>query len=478
MWQPVLMISGYILGILGLIMLIPAGLDMFGQGVDWSPFLSSAMIVIFFGFALFLSNYTKIENITLKQGYLITAVSWISVCLFSAIPFWFHHSVDTRIDAVFEAVSGITGTGATIMSDVESLPHSILFWRSLLNYIGGLGIVIFAVALLPFLGIGGMQIFQHENSDSNDKFMPKFSYIAKRIVVVYLVLTAISAGTLFLCGMNGFDAVNHAMSAIGTGGFSTKNNSIGFYNSVPIEFFTMLFMLMGALPMTFYILLYRRSNPDRNKQVRVFLKMVAAYALCLGGYLYFSSDYSLWYVIRYSLFTVIAVVTTTGLSSCDYTEWGVWVAAAILFLSLTGGCTGSTAGSIKIFRWQVIYAFLRKYLLSAIEPNRVILMKIGAVNMPEKATMSVFVYVFSFIISLIGMTLLVSACGLDLRTALSAVTACITNVGVGAISAIGPSGNYAFFSDTVKSILCFTMLLGRLEIITILVVFTKSFWHK
>lgn len=478
MWQPVLMISGYILGILGLIMLIPAGLDIFGQGVDWSPFLSSAMIVIFFGFALFLSNYTKIENITLKQGYLITAVSWISVCLFSAIPFWFHHSVDSHIDAIFEAVSGITGTGATIMSDVENLPHSILLWRSLLNYIGGLGIVIFAVALLPFLGIGGMQIFQHENSDSNDKFMPKFSYIAKRIVVVYLILTAVAAGTLFLCGMPSFDAINHAMSAIGTGGFSTKNNSIGFYNSVSIEIFTMVFMLMGALPMTFYILLYRRSNPDRNKQVRVFLKMVAAYAFCLGCYLFFSSDYSLGYVIRHSLFTVIAIVTTTGLSSCDYTQWGIWVAAVILFLSLTGGCTGSTAGSIKIFRWQVIYAFLRKYLLSAIEPNRVILMKIGAVNMPEKATMSVFVYVFSFIISLIGITLLVSTCGLDLRTALSAVTACITNVGVGAISTIGPNGNYAFLSDTVKSILCFTMLLGRLEIITILVVLTKSFWRK
>ena len=478
MWQPVLMISGYILGILGLIMLVPACYDVLVTGMEWSPFFSTAMIAIFFGLSLFLSNYTKIERITLKQGYLVTAVSWVSVCLFSAIPFWFHGSVNSVFDAIFEATSGITGTGATIMNDVESLPHSVLLWRSLLNYIGGLGIVIFAVALLPFLGIGGMQIFQHENSDSNDKFMPKFSYIAKRIVFVYLFLTLLATCTLFACGMGWFDAVNHAMSAIGTGGFSTKNDSIAAFDSFPIEFATTIFMLVGALPMTFYILLYRRANPDKNKQVRVFLKLVVTYALLLGIYLYSQSDFSLWTALRYSFFTVTAIVTTTGLASCDYTTWGVWITAVILYLSLTGGCTGSTTGSIKIFRWQVIYAFLRKYLLSAIEPNRVIPLKIGNVNMPEKVTMSVFVYVFSFLISLMGLTLIVSACGLDFRTSLAAVTACITNVGVGSIDLIGPSGNYAFFSNTVKSLLCFAMLLGRLEIITILVVFSKSFWRS
>lgn len=478
MWQPVLMISGYVLGILGLIMLIPAGLDIFAANYDWSPFFNSALISMFFGFSLFLSNYKKIERITLKQGYLITAVSWCSVCLFSAIPFWFHHSVDSVIDAVFEATSGITGTGATIMNDVEILPQSVLLWRSLLNYIGGLGIVIFAVALLPFLGIGGMQIFQHENSDSNDKFMPKFSYIAKRIVFVYLFLTGLAVCSLFLCGMNWFDAINHAMSAIGTGGFSTKNNSIAAFNSFGIEMVVAFFMLVGALPMTFYILLYRRSNPDKNRQVRVFLKTIAVYALILGIYLYFVSDFSLLNAFRYSFFTVTAIVTTTGLSSCDYTSWGIWITAIILFLSLHGGCTGSTTGSIKMFRWQVVYAFLRKYLLSAIEPNRVIPLKIGAINMPEKVTMSVFVYIFSFIISLAVLTVAVSVCGLDLRTSLSAVTACITNVGVGAIDLIGPSGNYAFFSNPIKSVLCFAMLLGRLEIITILVVFSKSFWRR
>lgn len=477
MWQPVFMISGYILGILGLIMLIPAGLDMSVTSADWSPFLSSAMVAVFFGFALFLSNYTKIERITLKQGYLITVVSWFLSCLFSAVPFWFYLERESAVDGLFEAVSGLTGTGASIMEDVESLPPAILLWRSLLNYIGGLGIVIFAVALLPFLGIGGMQIFQHENSDSNDKFMPKFSYIAKRIVFVYLLLFGVACCCMFLCGMSWFDAANHAMSAIGTGGFSSRNGSIGAFNSFPIELCTMIFMLAGALPMTFYILLWRHSEADKNHQVRSFLKIVLVAILCLSGYLYAKSEYSLFEALRYASFTVISVITTTGLTSCDYITWGAWITAVILFLSLVGACTGSTGGSIKILRWQVIYAFLRKYLLSAIEPNRVIPLKIGKVNMSEKVTMSVFVYVFSFLICLALLVLAVSACGLDFKTAMAVVTACIGNVGVGSVEVIGPGGNYAFLPDTIKFILCFAMILGRLEVISVLVIFSKSFWR-
>ena len=237
-------------------------------------------------------------------------------------------------------------------------------------------------------------------------------------------------------------------------------------------------MLAGALPMTFYILLARRKNPDRNGQVRMFLKTTLVFSLLMSGYLYYVSDFSLLSSLRQSFFTVIAIVTTTGLTANDYTQWGIWVTAAILLLSLTGGCTGSTSGSIKIFRWQVIKAFLRKYFLSAIEPNRVIPLKIGQINMPEKVTMSVFVYIFSFLISMAVLTILVSACGIDFRTSVAAVTACITNVGVGAVEVIGPSGNYAFFSNEIKAILCFAMLLGRLEIITIIVVFSKSFWRS
>ncbi len=478
MWQPVLTISGYILGILGLVMLIPAGLDISQTGVEWSPFLTSAICSMFLGFSLFLSNYTKFERINLKQAYLVTVVSWLLVGVLSAMPFYLSGVVQNKTDAFFEAFSGLTGTGATIISDVEALPSAILLWRSLLNGLGGLGIVIFAVALLPFLGIGGMQIFQRENSDSNDKFMPRFSYIAKRIVMVYLLLIAVCGGAYVLCGMGFFDAFNHAVSVIGTGGFSTKNASIGAFDSRLIDFVTMIFMLTGALPMTFYILLSRGLPADRNRQVRTFLKFALYVGLVLGAFLYVRSDYSLFYAMWNGMFTTIALVTTTGLATVDYTQWGVWMTAVVLLLSLSGGCTGSTCGSIKILRWQVVYAFLRKYLLSVVETNRVVSMKIGAVNVSEKVSMSVFVYLLSFMISLLLLTLLVSATGIDFQTSISAVLACITNVGVGAIDVIGPHGNYAFFAPQVKWILMFTMFLGRLEVITVLVLFSASFWRR
>lgn len=478
MWQPVLMINGYILGVLGLIMLIPAAFDILTTGVIWSPFLISSLTVVFFGISFFLANYVKIDNISLKQGYLVTIICWFTVCVFSAIPFWLSKSAESVADAFFEATSGITGTGATIMDDVETLPQSVLIWRSLLNYIGGLGIVIFAVALLPFLGIGGMQIFQHENSDSNEKFMPRFNYIAKRILFVYIFLTGTCIICFSLTGMDWFNAVNYALSAVSTGGFAPKNNSLAYFDNVKIEIVAMIFMLCGALPMTFYILLLRHAQADRNRQVRVFLKTVLTIAALSSGYLYLSSDNSLADALRYGFFTTITLLTTTGLSSCDYLTWGEWAVGFAFLLTLIGGCTGSTCGSIKILRWQVIYAFLRKYLLTAIEPNRVISLKIGEANTSEKVTMSVFVYVFAFFISLALISALLNVCGYDFLTSVAATTACITNVGLGAAEIIGPSGNYAFFSDTVKCILCFAMLLGRLEIITFLVLLTKSFWRS
>lgn len=478
MWQPVFMISGYILGILGLIMFVPAGFDFFENGSIRSPFVFSAVISIFFGVLLFLSNYTRVEKITLKQAYLITTVSWCSVGVFATLPFLFFDSSFIFADVLFESVSGITGTGATIISDVESLPQSILLWRSILNFLGGLGIVIFAVALLPFLGIGGMRIFQRENSDSNDKFMPKFSYIAKRILFVYTVLVLMCAGGLLLCGMNWFDAVNHAMSSIGTGGFSTKNDSIEAFNSIYVEIVIMFFMLSGSLPLTFYILLLRHGAANKNYQVSVFLKAVLLCALFVSFYLFVTSDYSLLQSLRYGFFNVISVMTTTGLSSTDFIGWGVWTSAVFMLISLSGGCTGSTSGSIKIFRWQVIYAYLYKYMLSAIEPNRVISLKVGTVNPSQNVINSVFVYVFSFIISILLISVLISLCDVDFSTALAASVACMTNVGIGGVEILGPRGNYAFFSEAVKYILCFAMLLGRLEVITVMVILTRSFWRS
>lgn len=229
--------------------------------------------------------------------------------------------------------------------------------------------------------------------------------------------------------------------------------------------------------MTFYVLLMRGGDADKNRQVRSFFKIILFVGLCLTFYVYATTDYTLLSSLRYCFFTAISLVTTTGLASCNFLQWGVWTTAMVLFLSLIGGCTGSTGGSIKILRWQVIYAFLRKYLLSAIEPHRVIPIKIGSLNVSEKVTMSVFVYLFSFLICLGFFSFVVSLCGVDFSTAFAAVMACITNVGLGAVDAIGPEGNFAFFSANLKMLFVFIMFLGRLEVITVLVLFSKSFWR-
>lgn len=335
MWQPVLMINGYLISVLGLAMLIPAAVDMLETGRNWSLFVTSSIVSLFIGLSLFLGNRTKIEKITLQQGYLLTAVSWVSLTLLATLPFILSDVTPGFADALFEAMSGLSTTGATVITDLEVLPDSILLWRSMLNGLGGVGIVIFAVALLPFLGIGGMQIFQRENSDLNDKFMPKFNYIAKRIMAVYFILVALCAGCLYFAGMTPLESVNYAMAAIATGGFSTKNASVGFYDSISIEMILSLFMYLGALPMTFYIVLVQRRDLHsfRTAQVAVFTKVLAFYILLTAVWLAYEGIYdSFWQSLRYATFNIVSITTSTGFVSTDYMKWGPPVGTIFIIL--------------------------------------------------------------------------------------------------------------------------------------------------
>lgn len=480
MWQPVLMIDGFILSILGLAMLLPAGYEFYINNTTSQPFLISAFITMFIGLASFLANAEKIEKITLRQGYLVMVVCWVSVSLFAALPFLLSNTGFDFSSAIFEGVSGITGTGATILADIEAQPASVLLWRSLLNGLGGIGIVIFAVAMLPFLGVGGMQIFQRENADANDKFMPKFGDIAKWIIIVYSVLVLLCAIMLYLSGMSKFDAVNHALSAVATSGFSTKNASIAHFNNPIIEFVLALFMILGALPMTAYIMLIRNHEIDlfRLGQIKYFLKRIVFLTLLLSLWLSFNSEINFFRAIRISGFNIISVITTTGFASVDYLEWGIWSAVFFTLLSLHGGCIGSTTGSIKVLRWQVLGAYFRKVMASSVEPNRVIPVRVGNVPVNDDVVNSVFVYILLFLISIAFTALALNFMGYDFTTSVSAAVSSITNTGPGINAAIGPMGNFAFFSPLAKFVLSFAMLLGRLEIITILVVMTKSFWKN
>ncbi|MBP5399161.1 MAG: TrkH family potassium uptake protein [Alphaproteobacteria bacterium] len=335
MWQLVLMFNGYFVSILGCAMMVVGAYDMYETGSSWSCFMNAALVALFIGLALLLSNRTDNRSLSMKQGYLLTATSWVSVCLVSTLPFLFFDTNLNFADVFFEAVSGITGTGATVFADVEKLPRSILLWRSILNLTGGIGVVIFASALLPFLGIGGMQIFQRENSDVNDKFMPKFQYIAQRIIFVYVILVAACVVSLYFAGMNWFDAVNHGFSAAATGGFSTKNNSIAFYDSPKIETVVIFFMLLSALPMTYYVMLAQNKlkHSIRSVQVGAFLKAVFLAVLVMSVWLRVKGVYpDFVQAFRFAAFNVVSVITTCGLSSTDYLSWEVLQLCFLLLL--------------------------------------------------------------------------------------------------------------------------------------------------
>ncbi len=481
MWQSVLMFNGYFISILGTAMLMVGAYDMYDTNLSWSYFVNAGLVALFIGLSLLLSNRTDNRALSMKQGYLLTATSWISVCFVSTLPFVFFDANLSFADVFFEAVSGITGTGATVFADVENLPRSILLWRSILNLTGGIGVVIFASALLPFLGIGGMQIFQRENSDVNDKFMPKFQYIAQRIILVYVVLVVACVVSLYFAGMNWFDAVNHGFSAAATGGFSTKNNSIAFYDSTKIEAIIIVFMLLSSLPMTYYVMLAQnKSNHSiRSVQVGAFLKTVLVAVLIMSVWLRLKGVYpDFTQALRFAAFNVVSVITTCGLSSADYLSWGSFAVVFFAFAMLVGGCSGSTTGSIKIFRWQVLVAFLRQAMLLAIEPKRMLVLKVKQFVIDSQIVVSVMIFVTLFFATAGCLVLVLTVSGIDAATALAAVLGCITNVGPSFVDSIGPVGNYGLFSPFVKYVLVAAMILGRLEILTILVIFTRNFWRR
>ncbi len=478
MWQPVLMISGYFISLLGFAMLIPAGIDIFFEKMKWSPFLSSAIIVLFVGLSLFLANKTKIHRFSLHQGFLLTALSWGGVALFSILPFVFSGEIHSFADAFFESFSGITATGASVIADIESLPRSILLWRSMLNGLGGIGIVIFAIAIMPFLGIGGMQTFQRENSDFGEQFMPKMGDIAKRIILVYFVFFVACTLCFFMFGMTLFDAINHSLTTISTGGFSTKNNSFAFYDSQTLEIITIVFMILGSLPMSYYLLIFYANKGKSLKvaQIVTFFQILVFYVAMVVMILVICDVYSFVDALRHASFNVISIMTTTGFSSVNYMTWGSFAFVLFMIFALTGGCTGSTTGSVKIFRWQALFAYLRNAVQKSSTANLVSQPTTKGVVIADDVINSVLVMIGVYLLSLLVIIVLLSIDGLSFEVAVSGAIACFTNTGPGVGDLIGPVGNYATVSDFSKYVLSIGMLLGRLEVLTILVLFSPSFW--
>ncbi|MEQ8267093.1 MAG: TrkH family potassium uptake protein [Parvibaculum sp.] len=476
----VALVIGALLVALSVVMLVPVLAEIVAKSGDWQAFLSSAVVTGFVGGALMLANQTEDRDLGHRATFLVTTLGWLSVGAFSALPFAFSKVDMSYTDAFFEAMSGFTTTGSTVMIGLDSAPPGILLWRSLIQWVGGVGIILTAVAILPFLRVGGMQLFRTESSDRSEKVLPRPGQIAVAIGEVYLLLTLLCALAYIVGGMTAFDALNHAMTTISTGGYSTHDASFGYFDSSLIHWSSILFMISGALPLVLYVQTLRGTGETLwgDPQVRGFLTLVASTSVLMALWLAARGDYGFFEALTLTAFNIVSVVTTTGYASTDYTLWGPFAIMAFFILMFLGGCTGSTSGGIKMFRLQILAILFKSQVRQTLYPHVAQTLRYNNRTVNRDIVFSVALFVFVYMGSILAVALALAVFGLDLVTALSSAVTAIANVGPGLGPIVGPAGNFASLPDGPKIILAFAMLLGRLELLTVLVMFSKDYWER
>jgi len=465
---------------LAVAMCLPAIFDLIVGNPNWQVFLLAAALTLFIGIMLVLMTRDNVRKISIRQAFVLTTVVWVVIPSFAALPLAFADLQLSYTDAFFEAMSGLTTTGSTVMLGLDSTPPGILLWRALLQWLGGIGIIAMAIVILPLLQVGGMQLFRMESSDTSDKVMPRTTQIVTYISVLYVALTALCAVLYWTGGMSGFDAVTHAMTTIATGGFSTHDASVGYFNSPAIDATATMFMLIGGMPFVLYLQALRGAplRLIRDSQVRWFLATVVIAVLSMWFYLEGDLEGQVFKNFFRVAFNVVSVITGTGYSTEDYSAWGPFAVSVLFFLMFVGGCAGSTTCGIKIFRFQVLYATAKNQMYRLLQPHGVFIPYYNRRPIPETVTESVmgffFLYALAFAVIAMGLGLL----GLDFLTAASGAATAISNVGPGLGPRIGPAGTFATLPDAAKWLLSFGMLLGRLELFTVLVLLLPSFWRK
>jgi trk system potassium uptake protein TrkH len=479
-WRPIVLVVGILLIILALFMAPPMVADLAAGHADWQVFLAAGSVTLFAGVSLLLMNRVRgVLELSGKQAFLLVTIVWAVTCGFSALPFAFSELDLSVADAIFEATSGITTTGSTVIIGLDTAPPGILLWRAILQWLGGIGIIVMGVAILPILRVGGMQLVRAESSDLSEKILPRAAQIASAIGVIYLALTLLCAILYWYAGMTPFDAAAHAMSTIATGGYSTKDASIGFFASDAIEWIGIVFMILGSLPFVLYIQAINGQLLPllTDVQVRSFLSLVAIASLVISVALTVTSDVLPFEALRHALFNIISVVTTTGFASTDYGLWGTFPVACLFFLMCVGGCTGSTTGGIKVFRFNVLYAVARGQVIRLIRPHGVFVPTFNDRPLPEAAAVAVMAFIFTFALCFSVFAMLLAAFGLDYLTAMSGALTALANVGPGLGPEIGPAGNFSGLPEGAKWLLSAAMLLGRLELFTVLILFAPAFWR-
>jgi trk system potassium uptake protein len=480
LFHPALFIVGIIALMFSLLMILPVALLAFGEHPDWPAFLIGAGICLGIGLVLYFSYRNSLQDLRPRHLFLITVLSWIAASLFGTLPFLLCGYGLSFTDSFYEAVSGITTTGSTVIVGLDSLPADMLLWRSLLHWLGGIGVIGMAVAVLPFLQVGGMRLFKAESSDWSEKALPRARVLAKSLVLAYLTLSVLCGLAYWLAGMDLFNAVNHAMSTIATGGFSTWDASFGHYQSeTGILWVAILFMILGALPFVLYVRFWGQFQPRailNDAQVRGLLGLLSLVSLALAFYLMWNSGLSFGQALTAATFNVTSIVTTTGFASSDYSQWGPVVFAVFFFLMFVGGCSGSTSGGMKIFRFQLSMMLLHEQVRKLLHPHGVFSRRYNGRKIPSDIIVSAVAFSFIYFITVVAITLVLAALGVDFITSLSGAVSAVGNVGPGLGEIIGPAGTFQSLPDAAKWVLCGGMLLGRLELLAFVVVLTTDFW--
>lgn len=477
----VLLVMGLLLVVEGVFMLLTAAVAAIYGEYDLPYFLWSALICIATGVLLWLTNHKAQRSIGKREGYVIVAMVWVVFSFFGLLPFWISGAIPSFTDAFFETMSGFTTTGSSILDDIEALPHGMLFWRSIIQWLGGMGIIVLSLAILPVLGVGGMQLFIAEvPGPVPDKLHPRIAETAKRLWGIYVVYTLLETLLLWAGGMTFFDAICHSFTTMATGGYSTKQASVAFYDSAFIQYVMIIFMFIAGANFTLSYSAFngRFSRIYKDEEFRYYLGFVVLVSLLVAAVLYISGDVStVEKSIRDAFFQVVSLITTTGYATADYLVWVPTLSIIMFMLMFIGGSAGSTGGGIKVVRIVILLKNAYFELKRLIHPNAVIPVRFNSKAVSSSVVTNVLAFIVIYML-IVGLSMIVmSVMGYDLDTSIGAVATCIGNIGPG-LGEVGPAANFAHIPDFGKWFLSFLMLMGRLEIFTVVLLFSPYFWKN
>ena len=477
--RPVGYVIGLLVSALGVTMLAPLIADLAAGNGHWHVFLESAVITVLCGVFIALSCANGVSSgLNIRQTFMLTTLVWFTLPLFGSLPFMIGATEAIFTDAFFEAMSGLTTTGSTVLVGLDQLPDGLKLWRGILQWLGGIGIIVVAMVFLPELRVGGMQIFKSEAFDTMGKILPRATEISSRISVIYVGITLSCALAYAATGMNAFDAMVHAMTTVSTGGMANYDNSFGHFGA-GAHYVASVFMVLSALPFVRYVQLISGTAQPLflDSQIRAFLITVSVIVLIMSLFLWRTFHGFEEIAFRESLFNVTSIISGTGYASADYMQWGSFAVVMFFFIGLIGGCAGSTSCSIKIFRYQLLFASIKAQVRKIHSPHGIFTPRYAGRPVSEDVLNSVMAFFVAFLVSMGVVAVLLGLTGLDFITSVSGAATALANVGPGLGNEIGPAGNFAGLNDAAKWILSIAMLVGRLEIMVVFTMLTWQFWR-